>query len=234
MVGETRTVIAGGRDRWVLALMAEQYGFRLDELSVVLGRYRGTGDSRLSPRGVRNQVERWLRAGWVRSSVVLGTTWVTPTSRSLRLAGLAQVPWAMPATKLAHCHAVNIVRLWYEGDPARVAAQGRWVSERTLFSERGRADWHVPDAALVPADGEPVWGIEVELTHKHQPRYSDEVLDRLRPEVAGLLYLCPPELTERVRRDVTRAATRSGSQVQIVVRNLPEVAGLSYSHRGMS
>ena len=227
-----RTVELRQRDVAMLKLMTEQYGFRLDELAVALGRHGDGGNGALSIWGVRQQVERWKHAGWVRSEVVLGVTWVTPTSKGMAQAGLRYPQWRMPATKLAHCHAINVVRLWYESSPERVARQGRWISERLLFSRRGQGDWHVPDAALVPNSGGPVWAVEVELTHKHRPRYSDEVLSRLPPEIVGVLYLCPPGLTERVRRDVTAAAELCRPGLPVHVRNLPDVSGLSYGGHG--
>lgn len=162
----------------------------------------------------------------------LGATWVTPTTRGMAQAGLRLPVWRLPATKLPHCHALNVTRIWYESSPARVARQGRWVSERLLFSRRGQADWHVSDAALVPEPGSPVWAVEVELTHKHRPRYSDEVFSRLHPDVAGVLYLCPPAMAERLRRDVTAAASSCRPGLQVAVRNLPEVPGLTYNGHG--
>ncbi len=220
------------RDVRALGVMTEQYGFRLDALSVLLKRSSDEGGNPLSIWGVRQQVDRWKRAEWVRSQVVLGSTWVTPTARGMAQAGLRFPSWRMPATKLSHCHAVNVVRLWYEASPSRVAQQGRWLSERLMFRDRGNEDWHVPDAALVPSSGSGVWAVEVELTPKHRPRYADEVFGRLQPHVAGVLYLCPPALVERLRRDVTAAAQSCRPDLQVFVRALPEVPGLTYGGHG--
>ncbi len=219
------------RDVRALRVMTEQYGFRLDELSVLL-QNSAEDSGPLSIWGVRQQVERWKRAGWVRSQVVLGSTWVTPTAIGMAQVGLRFPAWRMPATKLAHCHAVNVVRLWYEASPSRVAQQGNWLSERLMFRDRGNDDWHVPDAALVPSSGAGVWAVEVELTPKHRRRYAEEVFSRLQSHVAGVLYLCPPALIERLRRDVTPAAQSLRPDLQVFVRALPEVRGLSYGGHG--
>lgn len=60
------------RDVRALRLMTEQYGFRLDELSVLLKQGGAGGDPPLSIWGVRQQVKRWKRAGWVRTEVRSG------------------------------------------------------------------------------------------------------------------------------------------------------------------
>lgn len=65
MAEAKRTVELRQRDVAMLKLMTEQYGFRLDELAVALGRH-GSGDNKvLSIWGVRQQVDRWKQAGWV-------------------------------------------------------------------------------------------------------------------------------------------------------------------------
>ena len=203
-----------------------------DVLAVLLRRAGDGGSAPLSMTGVRQQVDRWRSAGCVYTDVALGHTWVTPTPKGMAVAQLGFPPWKLPVTKLAHTHAVNVVRLWYESSPARVERQGPWVSERILFSQRGRELWHVPDGALVDGHGR-AWALEVELTSKHRPRYADEVFGRLHRSVVGVVYLVPERLVERVRTDVTVGVATAGRlDVAVHVRVLPPVAGLHYDGQG--
>lgn len=221
------------RDCTVLEFMTEMYGARLDVLAVLLRRAGDGGAAPLSMTGVRQQVDRWRSAGWVRTEVALGHTWVTPTPKGMAVAQLGFPPWKLPVTKLAHTHAVNVVRLWYESSPARVDRQGPWVPERVLFSRRGRELWHVPDGALVDGQGR-AWALEVELTSKHRPRYADEVFGRLHGAVVGVVYLVPERLVERVRSDVSAAVATTGrADLSVHVRVLPPVAGLRYDGQGL-
>ena len=223
------------RDAGALAFLAEQYGARLDVLGVVLGRLGGGGSVPLSNSGVRQQLGRWVRAGWVRTEVALGSTWVTPTPWGMAVVGRRYAPWKLPVTKLAHTHAVSAMRLWYEASPARVERYGSWVSERALFARRDRTDLrHVPDGALLHQGASTVWAVEVELTAKHRPCYAEELFGRLDSSVVGVLYFVPPGLLERVRRDVTDAVAKTGhSGLGLDVRVLPSVPGVSYCGQGI-
>lgn len=214
------------RDALVLAWLGDQYGARVDVLKVLLARFGG-GEAPLSSSGVRQQVDRWQRAGWVTAAAALGWTWVTPTARGFAEVGLGYPTWKMPATKLAHTQAVNVVRLWYESSPVRVAEHGPWVSERRLFAQRGQDSWHVPDGQTAG------WAFEVELTPKYRPRYGEEVFCRLAPGVVGVVYLCPAHLVERVRRATAEGASKAGNgrgPVRLSVRVLPSVVGVGYAH----
>jgi len=220
------------RDRSALAFLAEQYGARLDVLGVLLRRLGASqpADVALSNSGVRQQLGRWRRAGWVRTEIVLGSTWVTPTPKGMAVADRRYAPWRVPMTRVVHTHAVNVVRLWYEANPVRVAQYGPWTSERALFVRRGwNGRWHVPDGVLGAADRREVWSVEVELTAKHRPRYANEVLSRLHESVTGLLYFVPAALMQRVDADLSDAVVKTGrSDLSVDVRLLPNVAGVSY------
>jgi hypothetical protein len=123
------------RDAAALTWLGEQYGARLDVLSVLLGRL-GETRAPLSRWAVRDQVERWKRQRLVATERALGDTWVTPTRLGLDRVGLSGLPtWRVPVTRVRHCHGVNILRLWYEGKPD--AARAPWISERMTYRERG-------------------------------------------------------------------------------------------------
>jgi hypothetical protein len=217
------------RDALALMWLGEQYGARLDVLGVLLGRLGGSSEP-LSRWGVRNQIERWKRSGLVRTERGLGETWVTPTRHGLDRVGLSYPTWAVPVTRLAHCHAVNVVRLWYEG--TAVAAQSPWISERATYQERGKsARWHVPDGVVRdPRSGDgPVRhvAIEVELTHKGRRAYETEVFGNLRAGVESVSYFVPDEaFARRLTADVRDVLARQGSSTRFSVQLLPEVVGV--------
>ncbi len=213
------------RDLAVLRWCGEQYGATQAHLACLLGRYNGT--SPVSDSAVRQQTNRWQQLGLVRIARPLGATWVTLTRPGYDLVGLRHPVWKAPASRLAHCDAVNRVRLWYESSAARVTESGPWTSERALFAQRGRETWHVADAELRTAPTQGATAIEVELTIK-QPgsRYITEVFDRLRPPVETVLYLSPPPLVAPLRTRLAWAQERAGllDAVSVVVRSLPEAA----------
>ena len=221
------------RDARALAWLGEQYGARLDVLGVLLGRLGGS-EGPLSKWGVRNQVERWKRQGLVTTERALGDTWVTPTRYGLDRVGLNFTPWKMPVTKLRHCHAVNIVRLWYEATPWAEASP--WISERMTFRERGKSHtWHVPDGVVTDPRSADVNGparlmaIEVELTHKGRKAYENEVFGNLRAGVAAVSYFVPDEaFAKRLSADIRAVLERQGSSTRYRIDLLPEVEGVSY------
>jgi hypothetical protein len=141
------------RDLTALRFVGEQYAVRADVASVLLTRLSATGPqrgSRLSRRAVREQLGRWEQAGWAERCRLLGHTWVTLTRAGLRLAGLDYEVWSPALDRLDHHHAASVVRLHRE----QIPGQGGWVCERALWRRRGKAAWHLADAALpasVPA-----------------------------------------------------------------------------------
>ena len=175
------------RDGQALMWLGEQYGARLDVLGVLLGRL---GDGRaevLSRSAVRNQVERWQRQGLVMTRRMLGETWVTPTRAGLERVELPFPVWGMPVTRLHHCHAINVVRLWWESQTQAQASP--WISERRCYAERGKGPtWHIPDGKVVDQrsverDGPTQFlAIEVELTHKGRKAYETEVFGICKQE----------------------------------------------------
>src|SRR6266508_2449680 len=168
------------RDVLALRWLGEQYAATSDTLGVLLGRLSPAAPQapgQVAGRTVRHHLDRWVRAGLATRTRRLGRTWVTPTRRGLDLVELGYPTWALPATQLAHVHAVGLVRLAREPDPCA----GGWVTERALSRERGKASWHLADGAL-PAPVPPGWAaqgitdaferVEVELTPKPRRRLA--------------------------------------------------------------
>lgn len=224
------------RDSDALRWIGEQYGTRLDVLGVLLGRLSsadGHAGQPLSLRGVRNQIERWERSGLVRRERALGSTWVTLTRHGLDRVGLVLPVWAVPATRVRHCHAVNVVRLWYETTPA--AQVSPWISERMTYLERGKGPtWHIPDGVVRDPRDTPDGpvrhiAIEVELTHKGRRAYDEEVFSKLRAGVESVSYFVPDEaFAQRLRGDIRAVLERKGSTKTWSVQLLPEVPGVTY------
>jgi len=135
------------RDLTALRFVGEQYAVRLDVATVLLTQLSATGPERgsqLSRRAVREQLGRWEQAGWAERRRLLGHTWVTLTRTGLQLCGLDYEVWSPALDRLDHHHAAAVVRLHRESIPG----QGGWVCERALWRRRGKASWHLADAAL--------------------------------------------------------------------------------------
>jgi hypothetical protein len=228
------------RDGEALAWLGEMYGARFDVLAVLLGRLSGqTGGQPLSVSGVRKQVDRWKRAGLVKVERALSQSWVTLTAHGYARVGQTYGPWAVPVTRVRHVHAVNVVRLWYEG--TTLAPEAPWVSERALFVERGKTGrWHIPDGVIVDpqvsTDGPPRHiAIEVELTHKGRRQYDEEVFGNLRAGVEQVNYFVPNEaFAVRLRNDIVAVLEKRRSTKRFSVQLLPEFPGVSYEGIGWS
>jgi len=192
------------RDAAALRFVGEQYAIRDDVLAVVLGRLSPGAPQAagmLGARTLRQRLGRWKEAGWVERRRLLGRTWVLPTRAGLRLAGVEFDPWEPAESRLAHHHAVTLVRLAREPIPGR----GGWVCERELWRRRGRASWHLADGAL-PAPVLPSWQaqgidrawelVEVEL-HQKPARGSWPRSPPDRPTPPGSPTTPPPPFCTR-------------------------------------
>jgi hypothetical protein len=238
------------RDVAALAWVAEQYAVRADVLGLLLGRLspevprtvhaweyatgRRTELPALSAATVRYHLRRWLRARWVMVQRALGRTWIVPTRAGLELTGVDYRPWGLVPSRLAHVHAVALVRLAIEA----ANSDAEWISERELARLRAqtRASWWLPDGGLVVADaavngGPPVHTIEVELTPKHLAKLQ-QVFEARYPGEVQTTYFAPPGHLEGLRRrlavleQATRARNEPWSRVTVVP--LPELPGVSY------
>jgi hypothetical protein len=222
------------RDLAALRFVGEQYAVRADVAAVLLTRLSTTGPkvgSHLSRRQVREQLGRWERAGWAERRRLLGQTWVTPTRAGLRLAGLQFDPWSPALDRLAHHHAVAVVRLAREPAPGR----GGWVCERELWRRRGKASWHLADAALPAAVPEPwarqgidqAWElVEVELTQKARPRVLAAIKTR-PPHTAQVTYYVPVQLHAALSALLASVVRELGGRPPVRVELLPTLTGLS-------
>lgn len=222
------------RDAAALMWIAEQYGARLDVLAVLLGRLGGRAEP-LSMSAVRNQVDRWRRMRLVTAERALGATWVTLTKAGLGRAGAEYPVWSAPAARLAHCHAVNVVRLAYE---ATDQAETRpWVCERDTWKERGELRWHVPDGVLRDPAGDATdrtVAVEVELTLKTRRQYRSEVFGNLRKGTAVVWYYVPgPAFARRLEAHVAAAIEAERAAVKWAVRPLPTLPGITYMGRAV-
>jgi hypothetical protein len=221
------------RDLAALQFVGEQYAVRSDVLAVVLGRLsdgqlRAAG--RLGSRTVRQRVERWEQAGWATRRRMLDHTWMLATRAGMRLAGLEFDPWTPALDRLAHHHAVAVVRLAREPMPG----QGGWVCERELWRRRGRASWHIADGALpagVPAGWQGIdqaWElVEVELHQKARPRLV-AILKTRAPHTARITYYVPAALHAALSAQLARAVRELGGRPQVAVEPLPLLPGLGY------
>jgi hypothetical protein len=100
------------RDLAALRWIGEQYTVRLDVAAVLLSRLSLEPIGLLSRRTIRQRVDRWEQAGWITRNRLLGHSWIIATAAGLRHAGLDHLePWQPAAVRLAHHHAVSLVRL---------------------------------------------------------------------------------------------------------------------------
>jgi hypothetical protein len=223
------------RDLTALRFVGEQYAVGLDVASVLLTRLSTIGPERgsqLSRRAVREQLGRWEQAGWAERRRLLGHTWVTLTRTGLRLCGLDYDLWSPALDRLDHHHAGSVVRLHREPIPGR----GGWVCERALWRRRGKASWHLADAALpvpVPAGwaeqgiGEAWELVEVELTQKARPRVLAALKTR-PPHTARVTYYVPLELHAALSAQLASVVRELGGRPVVTVEPLPHVPGTSY------
>jgi len=223
------------RDVLAVRWLAEQYAATTDTLAVLLGRLSPAtpeAPGQVAARTVRHHLDRWVRAGLVTRTRRLGRAWVTPTRRGLDLVELDYPVWALPATQLAHVHAVGLVRLALEPDPGA----GGWISERALFRERGQASWHLADGALpvpVPAGWvaqgieDAFWRIEVELTPKPRRRLA-AALRTQAPRTARVSYYAPPGHLDRLTGELAGLRRELRCPFALDVLPLPDVPGAAY------
>jgi hypothetical protein len=224
---------ATARDQAALRFVGEHYAVRSDVLAAVLGRLSPAAPrrvGRLGHRTVRQRVERWEAAGWAERRRMLGHTWVLPTRAGLRLAGLDFDPWTPALDRLAHHHAVAVVRLAREPIPG----QGGWVCERELWRRRGKASWHLADGAVpspVPADWQGIdqaWElVEVELHQKARPRVVAAVKTR-PPHTARITYYVPAALHTALSALLAGVVRELGGRPPVAVEPLPQVQGVAY------
>ena len=219
-----------GRDLVALRWIGEQYAVRLDVAGVLLSRLSPEPMGLLSRRTVRDQANRWEQAGWISRHRLLGHTWLTTTAAGLRHAGLELDPWTPAAVRLAHHHAVALVRLAREPEPGAAG----WVCERELWRQRGKAAWHLADGALlveVPTlwrergIGEAFELVEVELHQKARRRVL-AALKSLPPATRLVTYYTTPELHDALSAQLSSVVREFGGTVAVRVALVPQIPGV--------
>jgi hypothetical protein len=219
------------RDLAALRWIGEQYTVRLDVAGVLLGRLSPESIGMLSRRTVRQRIDRWEQAGWISRHRLLGYTWIVATTAGLRHAGLDHLgPWQPAAVRLAHHHAVSLVRLAREPEPCG----GGWICERELWRHRGRAAWHLADGALpveVPAlwqqrgIGEAFELVEVELHQKARRRVL-AAFKTLPPGTRLVTYYVPAGLHAAISAQLASVVGELGGSVAVRVELLPHIPGI--------
>jgi hypothetical protein len=235
------------RDVAALYWIGQQYTARADVLRVLLARLspaRSTKvEGQIGTDTLRQILQRWTDRGLIIRDRLLGFGWVAPTPKALRLVGLDVRPWSFVIPKLAHHHAVAIVRLALE---PRIPAGGRWISDRELAQAGAR---QVSDAAIeLPDDptagttrgtyGQdedappPRYGIEVELSRKTKARLREK-WTRTRSGVWKRTdYFAPPEVERYLLGHLDCLDLDQAQRARIAIHPLPEVAGTSYLRPG--
>jgi hypothetical protein len=218
------------RDGAALAWIGEQYGVRADVAAVV--RARASGRPALSRRTVRVQLDRWERAGLMLRQRLYGRSWIVPTTAGLAFAGLPYSPWRPSYGRLAHVHAVSVVRLALEAAYPGLP----WISERALERQRRAeaATWHRADGAVQvppppdrPELREALHAIEVELTPKSRPNLA-EVFATLAGNVVQVTYFAPTGDVAALRAAIAEVTTQQRRPPAVRVLALPRVEGLAY------
>jgi hypothetical protein len=166
------------RDVRVLRWLGEQFGAPMATVAALYG---------VGERDARRHAARLERAGYATRQRAPGTTWLVPTSRGLRFAGLEHEVWTLVAWKSDHTAAVGRLRL-------RLAAlypEATWTSERAI-----RSRWANTGARVRFADGQLDFpgttciGVELEL-HRKKPHQYQSVAGDVDPAFDQVWWFCP-------------------------------------------
>jgi hypothetical protein len=137
-------VLATPRDLILLPYIAHHTIVRVDHLRSLLSKTPGAPllhpeTGLLAESTIKDQVDRWRRAGWINSARVLANepAFLWLTKRGLRMFGLDELyPKADPPSlyRFHHYWCILDVRLnwWDDNDPE---AKGQWIPERRLRAE---------------------------------------------------------------------------------------------------
>jgi hypothetical protein len=232
------------RDVAALHWIGQQYTARADVLRVLLGRLSPAPtkvEGQIGEDTLRQILDRWAERDLILRERLLSHLWVAPTPKALRLVGLDVRSWSFVIPRLAHHHAVAVVRLALE---PRIPVGGRWISDRELREHGAR---QVPDGAIeLPDHPEAAigtgtygqdedalpdrYGIEVELTRKSIARLRHK-WTRTRAGVWKRTdYYAPPEVASYLTG--RRAALAPEYRERLAIHPLPEVPGTSYLRPG--
>lgn len=200
-----REQILGPRDVETLRWLAEQYAGRIDHLQHLLG---------CGERQAQRVIARLRAHDLVRYELLSAgePRWVIPAPAGLRLSLTGFRPWRPNLMLLAHCAAVNDVRLHIE----ERSPDAVWTSERQLARKHGTKG-HLPDGVVL-VDGKRV-AIEVELTPKSKTR-TTSIITQLCSTYDTALYFAAPDAHDNLTE---LAAT--GKWPTFGVRELPTIVG---------
>ena len=197
--------ILGPRDIETLRWLAEQYAGRIDHLQRLLG---------CGERQAQRVIARLRAHDLVRYELLAAgePRWVIPAPAGLRLSLTGFRPWRPNLMLLAHCAAVNDVRLHIE----ERSPDAVWTSERQLARKQGTKG-HLPDGVVL-LEGKQV-AIEVELTPKSKTR-TTAIIIQLCSTYDTVLYFAAPDAHDNLTE---LAAT--GKWPTFGVRELPTIVG---------
>ena len=149
-------ILATPRDLFILEYIAHHWIVRYDHLKYLLGRQPGgktKEPGELADTTVKDQIERWQRAGWIVYERVLAGErgYAYLTRKGLRMVGLDDLYNQAPPSALRYHHywAVSDVRLyWWDGESEK--DPGVWIPERRLRAEMTSAKKIDPDHYFAP------------------------------------------------------------------------------------
>lgn len=185
---DTGNIYMTDRDLVVLTWIGEQYAVRLDQVQHLLGRQPGRGATHtdhISESSARDVVNRWRRAGWVRTEKFREQEpfWTWLTLLGLRKCGLPYKYFNLSTGRLEelkHLYAINAVRMDLEEYEEYMT---RWISERHLamgtIREKGKQVLHQADA-VIHHEHDSVIALEVELTPKSPYRHEEILLELMK------------------------------------------------------
>lgn len=173
------------RDLACIEWIAEQYAARGDQIQRLLSRYPDPQhpfkDEWASESTTREQINRWVRAGWVVYKRVLakGPGWAYVTRAGLQLVDLDEIYTAKrPSPKrLNHIYAVNQVRLWMDEEQ-----EYHWKSERRIRADlhlkRGESSGPIVDGLIWP-DGRRT-AVEVQISELKPAEWVKKLRELVR------------------------------------------------------
>ncbi len=198
---KTRTdkgvIRATRRDMACIAWIAEQYAARGDQIQVILSWYPDPDhpmkDELVSQSTTREQIGRWVRAGWVvyKRMLAEGPGWAYVTRAGLHLVNLDGIFKPHPPSEkmLSHIYAVNQVRLWMDEDEMDKDEdmEYHWKSERRFRTElnvkRGESSGPIADGLVYP-NGDPV-AVEVQISPLKPSGWVNKFRELLRHRDEG-------------------------------------------------
>lgn len=218
------------RDIAVLTWIGEQYAVRLDTLQKLLGReatQETVTPGLVGERGAQRVVDRWERAGLVKSKKFFyrKPPWVWLTAHGLRQMGLDYKPKDPKVSMLNHMHDINEVRVRIE---RQLGPEATWRSERALRKERhGDKVYHVPDGEVRYQGG--FFAVEIELTQKASDRI-EAIVRKLEAQYDGVWFFVSDTARRPVESTVKKILGNESQRVRFY--DIASVRASSVSGQG--